>query len=113
MTTTNRVPCRQTEEAHKRTHHDAGATDAKGRAVGHRIDTFQETWEQIERDGPGYICEPERLGLWFCYRLHSTRDGQPFGASPKTMSYRTADERDDAAAKALRAAQRRAAKKFA
>lgn len=84
-------------------HRDFGVTDAKGRKVGAALIVGHHTYEQDfdPKRYCGTVVQEADLGLWWTYAVQSTRNGTKFGASAKTMKFRTKGERDVAAAKAL------------
>jgi hypothetical protein len=89
--------------------HDFGCTDAKGRALGTRIATYEVEYVALPADASSYSTVP--VGSYFVFAVHATRDGKPFGAFQYPRRFATALERDAAAAKYLANARKAAAKK--
>lgn len=98
---------------------DYACRDQKGRAVGGLV--IKETGRVLQRTDAkgGYIMENADVealnddGVRYGYEVRSARDGKGFGASQHTKWFNTPEARDEALAKAVENARKRAVKKFA
>ena len=106
------VPAKYNEidkAAHK---HAFDVTDTKGRAVGAiRFCHTLVITRDPRTDRNGIVAQEADLGVWYCYSIQSTRDGNPFGASAKTSKFRNEIERDRKSEKALGRSRKLAIKK--
>jgi hypothetical protein len=90
------------------TEEDFGTQDAKGRRIGARI----RTWETLAETAAPDACMYYHLapGTYFTLDVQATRDGTRFGASQHLRYFATAAERDNALARYLIDARKRAAR---
>lgn len=100
------------------TYFDYGCADQKGRVVGGFKALVAEKVIQRTDDKSGYILTNEQIealnddGMRYGYEVSSTRDGQAFGASSRTKWFKTPEDAEKAADKAVENARKRAQKKF-
>src|SRR5260221_958750 len=90
--------------------HDFAATDRFGRKMGSDVDTYEidivagdNIWSKAAR---GYLAD----GHHFVLNVQATRNGIAYGATQYRQFFTTAEARDAAVVKYLRAAQARADK---
>jgi hypothetical protein len=89
-------------------HLDLNATDDRGRAIGVRIIRTTEVYGPAPADqGWGSTME---LGTWYGVRLHTTRNGKPWAASPAGHVFRALEEREAKLAELLAGHRKRAEK---
>lgn len=109
MTTTRRT---WTSEV-TRTLHSFEVKDARGRVIGAAIRAYEV--EYVENTEESLLITTQRstmpAGRHFVMHPWATRDGQDYGAVQGERFYKTAEERDQAVAKYLADARKRAAKK--
>lgn len=82
------------------TMHDYGFTDAKGRAVGARVKTYDVAYVEAPADA-GCVYIGKQPGLYFGLATQGLRGGKDFGPG-SYGHYDTAAERDAAAARYLK-----------
>lgn len=90
--------------------HEYGVLDQKGRMVGGWSAIYIETW--VEDESSNWLATPDMLGTSYIVRVGSTRDGQPFGASPTGTRHYSLEAAEAHAASAVEKACKRAQKKF-
>lgn len=88
---------------------DYGVRDAKGRAVGGLVVTWVETY--IDDETGNTLVPVSRVGQTrFKVELHSTRNGQTFGAIPSATSHAEAVDAHKHVERAIARAKKRAQK---
>lgn len=80
--------------------------DKKGRLIGAKVYTFEIDFIEIESDSGSYWTIAP--GHYFGFIPQATRNGQDYGAIQNFRLFLTPAERDDAIAKYLAAARKRA-----
>ncbi len=86
-----------------------GINDRLGREIGASIISFEDTFTQIPDDSRSwYTMAP---GTYFGATCMATRNGRLYGASQRDRHFKTAAEREEAIAKYLTDARKRASKK--
>jgi len=89
-------------------HFDFDAIDPRGRKIGAFVITNETTFEDSPPEHTwGYTMDP---GQYFTLTFHTTRDGAAYGPIQPMQHFKTVEERDQAVAKYLKAAQKRANK---
>lgn len=89
---------------------DFGICDNRGRALGTIV--YNAVFEHVEIANPTHCYYTHVMpGTYFAFRVHSTRNGKPFGAWQKDRLFTTEAERAAAIAKYIAAAKKAAAEK--
>lgn len=94
---------------------DLGTVDNKGRRIGALIVRETETYE-VMTDAEiksSFFRSHVKPGVWFVYRIQTTRNGSSFGASQPTHYFASVEERDVAIHAHLARSMKAAAKKAA
>jgi len=110
-TTSTQIRTRSLGRVNRQTPHDVdfGMVDSKGRRIGARVHTYEETYEDLPAgSNTGWYSQP--AGHYFGMTVSATRNGQHFGATQSAQYFATEALRDAAALKYLTAARKRAAK---
>lgn len=86
-----------------------GLCDQRDRGIGALVSTWEETFELLPADHKGWysMCEP---GHYFVLRVQAARNRVEYGAIQHVRYFKTAEERERAAAEYLKKAELRARK---
>ncbi len=98
------------KEPHKSQIVEDGHRDSKGRLIGHQVKIEKQLHH---RKGVLVTQQPSEMDVKFAVRVHSTRDGQGFGAIPHPRVYDTLDEATKGAERQLANARTSVARKVA
>lgn len=110
METTRILTSRKTVDGTRTTAHvDFGVADARGRAIGVRIETAVVTFAALPADATsGWVRAP---GTYYLLCMQATRNGARYGATQPAHYFATDAERTAAMTKMFAASRRRAVAK--